>query len=215
MVTCLTLLLATAVACSSTTSQTEPASSTTASKDELASPSGADEAGSATTGAAPEVALPDELDVHPSLSLGCEGTTTPAPPENSEVVSDSVALPSSPDHPALQTSRREASDGTTYFFAKAGLFWKTGNSFTLVVPDSLRSRMAIGWGGPAPHGHSVEISCNVGGEARWVGLPGGYWVTEPLCADLVVRTETEEVTIQIGLGTPCDGQEPPQGPSDS
>ncbi len=202
VVACLTLLLATAPACSSTTSPTGPASSTSAS---LGPPTGADSG----------VGLPDELDVKPSLSLGCEGIALPAPPENFEVVSDVVALPSSPDHPALQTSRREASDGTTYFFAKTGLIWKKGTSFMLVVPDSLRSRMAIGWGGPAPHGHSVEVSCDVDGEALWVGLPGGYWVTEPLCADLLVRTETEEISIQVGIGLPCASQQSPHGPSDS
>lgn len=160
------------------------------------------------------LALPEELDVQPSISLGCIGTATSGPPENFEVLLDAVALPTSPAHPALQTSRRQAADGSIYYFAKTGLVWNASSSFQLVVPERLQSQMAIGWGGgPASHGHSVEVSCDNG--EGWVGLPGGYWVTEPLCADLIVRTETEEVTLQVGLGTPCDGQAPPQGPTDS
>ncbi len=153
-----------------------------------------------------------ELDVETDLELECTGTRTNGPPEDFEVVHDAVALPSSPDHPALQTSARTASDGSTYYFAKTGLIWKTDSSFELIVPDDQRSRMAIRWGGPAPHAHSVAMNCD--GAAEWVGLPGGYWVTEPFCADLVVRSDDQERTIQLGLGTPCDSQAGPQGPSD-
>lgn len=156
--------------------------------------------------------LPDELDVQPSLQLPCAGMPTEAPPDDFEIISGTVALPTSPAHPDLQTSRREAADGSTYFFAKTGLVWNTTSSFELVVPAKLRSHLAIGWGGPAPHGHSVEISCS--DEDEWVGLPGGFWVTEPLCADLLVRTQMEEIVVQIGLGIACDGQAPPQGQSD-
>ncbi len=158
-------------------------------------------------------ALPEELNVQPLLQLRCAGTRTGHPPDGFEVISEAVALPSSPNHPALQTSRRQAGDGSTFFFAKTGLVFNTASSFELVVPADLRPRLAIGWGGPAPHGHSVTISCS--GKDEWVSLPGGYWVTQPLCAELIVRTEGEDATVQIGLGTPCDGQAPPQGPSDS
>lgn len=162
--------------------------------------------------AAATAGLLHELDVETSLDLACTGTPTTGPPDNFEVVHDAVALPSSPDHPALQTSAREAADGSTYFFAKTGLIWNTESSFEIVVPADQRSRMAIGWGGPAPHAHSIAMNCN--STAEWVGLPGGYWVSEPFCADLVVRSNGEERTIQVGLGTPCDGQAGPQGPSD-
>ncbi len=151
--------------------------------------------------------------VQTSLELTCAGTSTAAPPDNFEVVHDAVALPSSPNHSALQTSAREAPDGSKYFFAKTGLIWNTNASFELIVPDDQRSRMAIGWGGPAPHAHSILMNCD--GSDDWVGLAGGYWVTEPFCADLVVRSAASEQTIQVGLGTPCDGQEPPRGPRDS
>jgi hypothetical protein len=171
------LLLTTAGACSSEADRADPASSTTADRRALAS---------TTEPGRVEPTLPEELDVQPSLTLGCEGTAMAGPPEDFEVVSDAVALPTSPNHPALQTSRREAADGSIYFFAKTGLIWNETSSFELVVPEALRRRMAIGWGGPAPHSHSVEVSCE--GQEGWVGLPGGYWVTEPLWCVPVARS---------------------------
>ena len=153
-----------------------------------------------------------QLDVQASIEMRCAGTSSAGPPDTFEVVDGVVALPSSPSHPALQTSERDAADGSKYFFAKTGLFWKSNASFELTIPDDQRSRMAIGWGGPAPHAHSIVVNCD--GSDDWLGLAGGYWVTEPFCADLVIRSAGSEKTIQIGLGTPCAGQEPPQGHSD-
>lgn len=138
-----------------------------------------------------------------------------APPSDYAIVLDSVALPAASTYPyALQTNRRETDDGEAVYFAKTGLSWRGDATFEIDVPDELKNRLAIGWGGgDQPKAHSVRADCNI--DTDWAGAPGGYWVTKPMCAEIIVRVDGTEQRQQIGLGTPCPGQEPPQGPSDA
>jgi hypothetical protein len=163
-------------------------------------------------GSSPDIALPAELNVETASTLGCDGATPVDPPANFGVVLSSVALPTSPQSPAIQAIRRAAEDGSNFYFAKAGLVWDGASSFEIVVPDRLRSQLALSWGAPDVS-HSIKVECaDLHG---WVGLPGGYWVREPLCADLIVRTGSAEATVQVGIGAPCSDQPPPEGRSDS
>lgn len=152
-----------------------------------------------------------ELDVQDDVTLACSGSAT-ARPIGFEDIDGVVALPTSPTHPALHASARTATDGSTYYFAKTGLLWTAPAVFELSVPADLRSSMAIGWGGPAQAAHTVKMSCD--DDTAWVSLPGGYWVTEPMCADLIVSVNGVEQTVRIGLGEACAGQDPPQGQTD-
>lgn len=113
----------------------------------------------------------------------------------------------------LQTDRRAADDGEHFYFAKTGLHWRGDAAFEIVVPDEFEDRLAIGWGnGDEPAAQSVRADCDL--DSEWAGAPGGYWVTEPICAEIIVRVDGVE-RAQIGLGTPCPGQDPPLGPSDA
>ena len=153
-----------------------------------------------------------DLAVQPRFDLSCDGETVGQEAfDQLETVLDAVALPTSPGHAALQTSRRTTSDGAVYYFAKTGLVWDGSSAFEIAVPESFRSRVAIAWGTQVLS-HRVEAACGRAGD--WLLLPGGYWIAEPLCAELIVRTDTTEATVSLGLGTPCPGQAPPQGPSD-
>lgn len=138
-----------------------------------------------------------------------------APPSDFTIVLDSVALPAASTYPyALQTNRRETDNGEPFYFAKTGLYWRGDASFEIDVPDELKDRLAINWGsGDQPKAHSVSADCKLDNE--WAGAPGGYWVTEPMCAEVIVRVDGAEQRELLGLGTPCPGQEPPQGPSDA
>lgn len=137
-----------------------------------------------------------------------------SPPPDYSIVLDSVALPSSTTYPfALQTNRRDGIDGDPYYFAKTGLWWRGDAAFEIVVPDDFRDRLAISWGNAdQPSNSSVSADCTA--TYDWAGAPGGFWVTEPMCADIIVRSEAGEQREQIGIGTPCPGQQPPQGHSD-
>jgi len=159
--------------------------------------------------------LPAELNVADVVELPCSGSANEAPNDFQQVL-DVVALPTAPTYPnALQTSIRDAEDGTVYFFAKTGLWWRGHTTFQLSVPAELHDVMAIGWGGPAELAHTVSVDCDPDTEDGWLVLAGGYWVREPMCAELIVEAGGNSQTLKIGLGLPCPGQDPPAGPSDS
>jgi len=137
------------------------------------------------------------------------------PPADLTLVLDSVALPSTPTYAfALQTNRRESGSGQPYYFAKTGLWWRGDAVFEIAVPDEYQDRLAVGWSrANEPPAHSVSADCAL--DTDWAGAPGGYWVTEPMCAEIIVRVDGTEQRERIGLGTPCPGQNPPRGPSDA
>jgi hypothetical protein len=127
-----------------------------------------------------------------------------------------VALHTSGKAAALQTGRTGDPDPAVRLFAKNGLVIKAGTTFELVVPDEAKDIVSIGWGvGPIKPSRRVAVSCPTGASSSgWLAYPGGYWVPRPACVPLIVRASGEEQRVQIGLGTPCHGQLPPQGPSD-
>jgi hypothetical protein len=158
--------------------------------------------------------LASRIDVIDSSVLACSPAPS-APPSDFTVVLDSIAIPAASTYPyALQTNRRETDDGEPFYFAKTGLYWRGDATFEIDVPDEMQDRLAINWaGGDQPKAHLDSADCNLDTESA--GAPGGYWVTEPICAETIVRVDGVEQREQIGLGTPCPGQEPPQGPSDA
>lgn len=144
---------------------------------------------------------------------------THAPPESFRVVLGVVALPTSPNYPALQTTRTGDGSYPRRLFAKTGLIIKAKTSFELIVPPRIAAPAAdlgIGWGGApsTPSQRIVVSNCPQAGSSEWLAYPGGYWVDHPTCAPLIVKTDGKEQQVNIGLGTPCPGQQPPQGPSE-
>ena len=160
-----------------------------------------------------EAGLPSELHVADVVQLTCSGTPNEAPDDFLQPLGV-VALPAASTHPtALQTSARTAEDGTEFYFAKTGLWWRGNTSFQLIVPTELRPVLAIGWGGAAELAHTVNVDCDPDADDDWLVLAGGYWVREPMCAELIVEAAGVSERIEIGLGRPCPGQDPPAGPS--
>ena len=148
-----------------------------------------------------------------STDLGCSGSRT-TPSKDLTVYFDSVALPTSDRYPmALQTASQGeyAHDRAGRLFAKTGLYFKPGHAFEVIVPDELRDRLSIGWDSRS---WRVVVGECVGVPSEWVALPGGYWVADPICAELIVRSAGSEQRVKIGLGAPCPGQAPPPQPSD-
>jgi hypothetical protein len=132
-----------------------------------------------------------------------------------QVVLGVVALPASPRYPALGTSLSGEGDQALRLFAKTGLVIKPGTTFELIVPAPFAHRLSIGWGLPGMPSHRVVVnSCpNPGG--KWLAYAGGYWIDHPACVPIIVRAGGKQQTVHIGIGTPCPGQQPPQGPSQS
>lgn len=139
------------------------------------------------------------------------------PPHDWKVVLGVVALPTSPRSAALQTGLTGDPVPALRLFAKAGLVIRAGATFELIAPSLGGDRVGIGWAGePSTPSRRVRVvNCNDYGGTGLLAYPGGYWLDHPACISLTVRSETRQQQVAIGLGTPCPGQRPPQGPSDS
>ena len=133
-----------------------------------------------------------------------------------QVVLGVVALPISPQYPALGTSLSGDGNGPLRLFAKTGLFFRPGTRFELIVPARFASRLRIGWGAPGTPSQIVEVSnCANPGGGGWLAIAGGYWIDHPACVPIIVRAGGKQQQVHIGVGKACPGQRPPQGPSQS
>lgn len=183
--------------------------------------------GEAQSGIMPELA---------PVTLGCdEEIVVPEikaedePPSSYEVILGVVALPTGdssleplavdpvPTSDSLDESlpSPQPSEG---FWVKSGLLVRAGASVQMLVPQQLRDRMWIHWGYaggdwtwdvtvPGCEGERAEWVLR-DGETEWRVFAGGFWVKEPACVPLLVRSGTEEQQISIGVGAPCPGQDP-------
>jgi hypothetical protein len=108
-------------------------------------------------------------------------------------------------------------DPNARYWAKTGLDIKAGASFELVVPPEWRGRLSVGWGNGAPRTTRLQVAAcrwmpspSQSSPARaWLGFAGGYWVRNPACVSLLVRTAHRTRRVHIGVGAACPGQSPP------
>lgn len=123
-----------------------------------------------------------------------------APPPGLTVVVDDVALPL---QRALDPSPTGGS-GSPRLFAKQGLLVRAGAQPELRVPADWESRAWIGWGNPAGPASFVTVSaCSPSGSDPWIAFAGGYYVDEPACVPIVVRSAGRETTVRVGVGVAC------------
>lgn len=202
------------VSCSGTSSTLVPKPTPTRTGAPTSDTSSAPAASSATSAAAGS-------SIVSSVALTCRNFIDhDPPPRDWEIVLGVVALPTSNKTPALGTSGgAHDPDPAVRLFAKTGLVIRTGTTFELVVPDEAKDMVSIGWDGNGVTNPSrrVTISCPASTSPsgwQWLAYPGGYWVPRPACVPLIVLAGGKEQRVHIGLGTPCPGQLPPQGPSD-
>ena len=142
------------------------------------------------------------------------GTAAPASLAPLQVVLGVVALPTSPQNPALGTSLT-GQTGPQRLFAKTGLLIKPGATFDIVVPTQYADHVRIGWGnGPiAPTTRFAVADCANPGGTEWLAYPGGYWIDHPACVPLIVMADGKQQQVHVGLGTNCAGQQPPAAPN--
>jgi hypothetical protein len=144
-----------------------------------------------------------------------------APPSESSVILDAVALPTGR---ALQANKSNDSDPSAKLFAKDGLLIRRGASFDLLVPQQWRGRLLVGWGSPGkPTAHLRVAGCRptqrMPSSSRWdlsddwLVYPGGYSVSQAACVSVLVRAGQAEQTVRIGVGASCPGQGPPPSPA--
>lgn len=143
--------------------------------------------------------------------LGCDQVIedTTGVPSGYETVLHTVALPTAQSaRQALQVSQHQDQPAPN-FFAKTGLLVRAGAAVSIEVnhpPDIA----LIGWGS-ADEFVSYVSSTGCGGQG-WLAFPGGFLVREPMCVDLTVKVNSEQESIRVGAGAPCEGQQPPPTP---
>ena len=191
------------VSCSATSLTPVPIPTPTTASGPTSDPSHSPAAAGSSIASSAALVCRNYIDQHP-------------PPPYFEKVLDVVALPTSSKAAALQTGRTGDPDPAVRLFAKTGLVIKAGTKFELVVPDEAKDMVSIGWGGvPSTPSRRVTVSCPArASSSGWQVYVGGYWAPRPACVPLIVRAGGKEQRVLIGLGTPCPGQLPPQGPSD-
>ena len=166
------------------------------------------EAGSGEFGATP-TATPTAA----AMELPCsEAIATDVElPDSYAVIAEAVALPTSDSAArALQTSHREDIPPPNYF-AKTGLVVRPGVAFTITV-EAPSETAQLGWGCPANF-DSAMTTAGCAGEG-WQAFAGGFLVDELRCIEVTVTTNDNEEAVQIGVGAPCEGQQPPPEPTD-
>lgn len=148
-------------------------------------------------------------------TLPCEDAigSTATPDPGMSTVFDRVALPTGR---ALQAEPTRDADPAAKLFAKSGLLIKRGVSFDLIVLNEWAGRLTIRWGSPGNRSAHVRVPrCRPTEKINplcdsdpWVAYAGGYWVSQPACVLLTVKTDQAEQTVQIGVGAVCPGQAP-------
>ena len=179
---------------------------------------GSSNTGGETTTSSTAAAAVEAKTVVPAVTqlLRCgDFIDTSLPPRDYSVVLNVVGLPTSPQSRALQTARTHDVPPEPRLFAKSGLLIRADAKFSLLVPR--RERLWIGWAnGPAqPHRAVVVRGCARPSHTRsgWLTYPGGFWVQAVGCFSLIVKSSGREQRMRLGLGAPCAGQKPPEGPT--
>src|SRR5437016_2727275 len=98
------------------------------------------------------------------------------------------------------------------------MFVSTDTAVELRVADEWRGKLSFGWGQPADrHLERIRIPACAASRAAgtWLAFTGGYYVADPACVAIIVTVGQAEQRVEIGVGAPCAGQEPPANPSDS
>jgi hypothetical protein len=124
-----------------------------------------------------------------------------APPSDLPVVLGVVALP-------IGKLLEVAASGETVpgaaLFAKWGLVVRAGETVDLQVAPGWAGRAFVGWGSPASPAPGVRASCQAtAGQGQWLAFAGGYWVDQPACLPLIVRSHGQQAQVQIGVGVVC------------
>jgi hypothetical protein len=83
------------------------------------------------------------------------------------------------------------------------------------VPPAWVGRLAVEWGNTTRRAlahHLVVGPCP--GDDPWIAFPGGFYVSQPACVELIVRVANIDHEVSVGVGAPCPGQKPPPQPTE-
>ncbi|MEU8157711.1 hypothetical protein AB0B94_29005 [Micromonospora sp. NPDC048986] len=129
--------------------------------------------------------------------------TLPAPPAGYRLVGEDVAVP---DAPVMSAEDSGQTDPAARLFAKWGLIVRAGTVVDLRVAPGWQDRARLGWGGTGTPAAAVTVhACPPeGGQAQWMAFVGGTWVTQAACVPLIVTSNGQNDSVDLGIGVPCD-----------
>lgn len=130
------------------------------------------------------------------------------PPAGYRLVGEDVAVP---DRPVLQAEESGQPDPAARLFAKWGLVVRGGAVIDLRVASGWEDRARLGWGSsvvPAVRAR-VRACAPVDDQSQWLAFVGGTWVARATCLPLTIRSRGQTAQVQLGIGVPCDGTDPP------
>jgi hypothetical protein len=126
------------------------------------------------------------------------------PGDGYRVVAGVVAVPGSDR--MLEPVEQASGDGPARLFAKWGLLVHTDTTVDVSLLPGWDGRARLNWGdaGFEPATSVRIVSCGAEpGAGRWTVFAGGTWVIEPDCVPIRITTPTEEITVEVSIGTPC------------
>lgn len=165
-----------------------------------------------TTSTTLDAALVAAPAVVASAQTLCDGSIQElaAPPQGYETIGDSIALELGDAFP--KPLPRDG-DPALRLFTKTGLLVRTDSVTELIVPDGSAGHLAFLWNVRQPTTHLVVGPCS--GPSNWIAFPGGFYVSETGCFSFIVRAKDGDHDVSVGLGSPCPGQTPPVGYTES
>ncbi|MGC4748722.1 hypothetical protein ACLQ28_24170 [Micromonospora sp. DT201] len=130
-------------------------------------------------------------------------TAMPAIPAGYRLVGKDVAVP---DRAVLTAEDSGEADRAARLFAKWGLVVRAGTVVDLQVAPGSEGEARIGWGalGTPTATATVHACAPEGAQAQWMAFVGGTWVARAACVPLVVRSNGQEDTVDLGIGVACD-----------
>jgi hypothetical protein len=131
-----------------------------------------------------------------------------SPPDGFQVIDGVVALQTiETSSRPLQLGRTVATESGELQFAKTGLIVRSGTEFEIVVSPPPGVQAFVSWGNTGK-GQPTQLfmvgPCEA--QATWIAFPGGYFVSEAACVDLIVKHRNIDNQVSVGVGASCDGQ---------
>lgn len=132
-----------------------------------------------------------------------------SPPDGFQLIDGVVALQTiETSSRPLQLGRTVAAESGDLRFAKTGLIVRSGAEFEIIVSPPSGVQALVSWGntGKARPTHLFMVGpCEA--QAKWIAFPGGYFVSEAACVELIVQHRNIDTHVSVGVGTSCDGQD--------
>ena len=111
-----------------------------------------------------------------------------------------------PDARVMSAEDSGEADPAARLFAKWGLVVRAGTVVDLRVAPGWQDKARLGWGGTGTPAATVTVHACApeSGQAQWMAFVGGTWVAQAACVPLIVTSNGQNDSVNLGIGVPCD-----------